>query len=85
MLDLDAIRRAYDDYDNSAFSPGDELVWPECAIKSLCDELERAREFNRQLCERLAACSEVLGKRAERGRGIATAYTPSGKRNDNDA
>lgn len=43
-------------------------AWASAEIKRLEVELEQQRQLNLQLAERLAACSQVLGRAAEKSR-----------------
>lgn len=45
-----------------AFTEGDSL-----ALRACVEEIERNRDLIRQLSDRVAICSELLGKRAEKG------------------
>lgn len=68
--DLDAIVRAW-----ASDRIGTHWDWchlvhrhHDCAILRLVAEIRRQRVLNMELAERLAACSSVLGRAAERGK-----------------
>jgi len=57
---------------------GCEREHPRCAVAVLVQEVRRLRAANLALAERLAACSAVLGKAAERGKVCGCQTTPEG-------